>query len=347
MAEPTIVASAVRALLELAVSRGASRRALVERAGIDPAALADPDNRVALARYVALMRAAQALCGDPALALHFGEAVDVTEVSIGCSVAGGATTIDEAFAQVNRYACLGVEVDVVGNGDRFLLSRRAGQLWIVDARLNPNAFPELTESTFARMVCSTRRVLGDAMFKALHVTHDEPAYRAEYERVFRVPVVFRSDENALQLDEPILARLRPPPSSRYVAEVLRAHAEAMLERLDRSRSTRSQVERALTPLLHRGDVRVKAIARQLGLSRQTLFRRLRAEGVTYEQVLDELRHRLALHYLNAGKASIGQTARLLGYSDPTAFTRAFKRWTGHSPREHRSRPPGNESPVAP
>jgi len=74
------------------------------------------------------------------------------------------------------------------------------------------------------------------------------------------------------------------------------------------------------------------IAARLGLSRQTLFRRLKAEGVTFEQVLDSLRHKLALHYLSGKKTSVSQTAYLVGFSDPAAFSRAFKRWTGSSPR---------------
>jgi Arabinose-binding domain of AraC transcription regulator, N-term len=93
MRELTVAASGVRALMELAVSKGASRRTLAERSGIDPAELADRDNRVPFSKYVALMKAGQALCSDPALALHFGEAVDMSEISIAHSV-GGVTTIE-------------------------------------------------------------------------------------------------------------------------------------------------------------------------------------------------------------------------------------------------------------
>ncbi len=337
MRELTIAANVVRALMELAVSKGASRTTLAERSGIDPAELTDRDNRVAFSKYVALMRAGQELCEDPALALHFGEAVDVSEISIACTV-GGARTIDEAFAQLNRYARLGVEVDGVGTGDRFDLMRRAGQLWIVDARKNPNDSPELTESTFARMVCSTRRSLGDTqIFKAVHVTHAEPAYRAEYERIFRVPVVFGSDKNGLRIDEALLSSYRLPPSSQYVTGVLRDHAEALLQRLESSQSTRGRVESLLVPLLHTRDAGVDVVAGKLGLSRQTLFRKLKAEGVTFEQVLDELRHKTALHCLSGEKASVKQTASLVGFSDRAAFSRAFKRWTGSSPRAHLSR----------
>ena len=79
-----------------------------------------------------------------------------------------------------------------------------------------------------------------------------------------------------------------------------------------------------------------AIAGKMGLSRPTLLRRLKAEGVTFEQVLDELRHKLALHYLSGKKTSVNETAYLVGFSEPASFSRAFKRWTGTSPSEMRA-----------
>lgn len=337
MHELTIAASAVSALMELAESKGASRQTLTERSRIDSADLQNRDNRVPFDKYVALMRAGQELCHDPALALHFGEVVDVSEISLGSSVVEGEQ-IDHVFAQLNRYAPLTVEVEGVGSGDRFELVRRAGQLWIIDARKNPNEFPELTESAFARMVCSTRRSLGETqIFKALHVTHPEPPYRAEYERIFRVPIVFGSGKNGLQIDEALLSNYRRAPSSRYVTAVLKEHAETLLASLDTSPSARDSVERLLVALLPTGEACMDTIAGALGLSRQTLFRRLKAEGTTFEKVLDELRRTTALRCLGREKLSVKRTACLVGFSDPTAFSRAFKRWTGSSPSAHVAR----------
>ena len=332
MRDLTIAASAVRALMEFAVSKGANRKTLEARSRIARTDLRDPDNRVPFGKFVALMRAAQELCDDPALALHFGEEVDASEMSM-VHLVGGAENIDDAVAQGNRYARLGVEVEGDGTGDRFQLRRAAGQLWLIDARRNPNEFPELTESSFARMVCTMRKHSGDTpVVKAVHVTHADPGYGAEYDRIFRVPVVFGSNMNALRINEAVMSRFQFPTSPRYVSAVMRDHAEVLLQRLESSQSTRGRVEKLLTPMLHTGEVSMSGIAGNLCCSRQTLYRKLRLEGVTFEQVLDELRHNLALNYLESKKASVKETARLVGYSDPAAFSRAFKRWTGSSPR---------------
>ena len=332
MTSGTVVAVAVRALGDFAVTRGANRQALLDRSGIDTSELADPHGRVAFDKYKSLTRAAKALCTDPAFALHFGESVDLNEISIAGAL-GDISTIDDASEQVNRYGRLALDVETGGGGDRWEMKRRSGQRWVVDTRRYPYVFPELTESSFARVSCSARRTTGDAVFKEIHVTHAEPSYRAEYDRIFRIPVVFGSDENAVRLDESVLASMKPPPSSRYVQEILRNEADAMLAELDRAQSMRVRVESVLIPLLEMGDVSIETVGRNMGLSRQTLYRRLRDEGVTFAQVVEELRYRMAIHYLSTNGSSVRETARLVGYSDAAAFSRAFKRWTGRSPRE--------------
>ena len=331
MAELTIAAAGVRALLDFASSRGANRRILSERSGIELCALADRNNRIPFVRYVSLMRAGQELCNDPALGLHFGESIDVSEISFAHQI--GASSMVEAVTVMNRYAELTVEVDHAANG-RYVLSNIGGQVWMLDTRKNPNDFPELTESSFARIICSMRNLVGDKqMVRAIHVTHAAPSYHEEYRRIFRVPVVFNSDMNALLLDESILG-FRPPVTPGYVAEILTGRADQLLAALKSSKSTRSQIESLLMPRLQDGEVTMKAIASELAVSRQTLFRRLKSEGLTFEKVLDDLRRRMADHYLTGEKLSVSQTARMIGFSDAAAFSRAFKRWNGSSPRNH-------------
>ncbi len=342
MAEPTIAAGFARALMELAVSKGASRKLLAERSAIHPGELADQDNRIPFAKYVVLMRAGQALSNDPALALHFGEAYGMDELSIVGLIASACGTAAEALVQVNRYSRLIVEVDGVAAGDRLVLRRENGRLWMVDTRENPNDFPEMTESSFARMICGARRFGSAGMVKAIHVTHAPPAYRAEYDRIFQVPVVFESDRNALLMTDDSWLTFKTPLPSRYVFGILSERAEALLKELESSKTTRGRVESLLMPVLHTGDASMDMIASKMGLSRQTLFRKLKAEGATFEKVLDELRHKLALTYLGGKKVSVNETAYLVGFSEPAAFSRAFKRWTGTSPGQHRL----NAAPMA-
>src|SRR5438093_5175453 len=341
MHELTVAAGAARALMEFAIGRGASRETLLERSHIDPSDLRDRDHRVPFAKYMALMRAGQELCRDPALRLHFGESVPTAEISLGHNVGGSSETMAEGLALINRYAPLTVEVELVGGGDRFRFERGDGQVWIIDTRANPNDFPELPESAFARRSCTGRAFLGDrAMLEAVHVTQAEPSYRAEYDRIFRAPVVFRSDRNALLTDDAWMA-LSPPFPSRPVLDVLKAHSEALLGKLESSKSTKGRVEDLVTPLLPSGEATMDAIANRLGLSRQSLFRKLRAEGVTFEKVLDDLRHTLALRYLNGEGLSVKEAAFRLGFSEPASFSRAFKRWTGTSPAMVRRKDPAS------
>ena len=109
-------------------------------------------------------------------------------------------------------------------------------------------------------------------------------------------------------------------------------AKALVAAVERPSAFRRQVEDRIEALLETGEARVDRVAGDLGLSRQTLYRRLRDEGVTFEELLDELRHRLALRYLREERMSVKAASYRLGFSEPAAFSRAFKRWTGNSPR---------------
>jgi AraC-like DNA-binding protein len=97
-------------------------------------------------------------------------------------------------------------------------------------------------------------------------------------------------------------------------------------------SFRREIEQRIEPMLERGPVRIEAVARALGCSRQTLYRRLKEEGVTFAELLDALRRRLGLHYVRERGMSVKEAAYRLGFSEPAAFSRAYKRWTGSSPR---------------
>jgi AraC-like DNA-binding protein len=331
MAGPTVSAGFAKGLLEFAVSKGADRQALSERSGIRPEDLADQDNRISLTRYMALMKAGQALCDMPALALRFCEETRFEELSIVGRICQSATTMGEALKQLNRYSRLVAEVHGLGVNERFALVRRDGEIWLRDQRPDPNSFPELTEAAFGRFICEMTRHYGDTPFvTAIHVTFPKPSYSAEYDRILKAPVTFEAEWNAMRI-EPSWLALEIHVPNRYVFGIFNAHADDLLKSLETSKTTRGRLESVLIPLLHMGEPDMTDMAQQLGVSRPTLYRRLKAEGVSFEAVLDDLRCRMALTYLDGRKLSVNETAYLVGFSDPSAFSRAFKRWTGASP----------------
>ena len=112
----------------------------------------------------------------------------------------------------------------------------------------------------------------------------------------------------------------------------------LLKELEHADSLREEIKALLVPVLHKGEASIDSISEKLSLSRQTIFRKLKAEGTTFQEILDDLRHTMALGYLRRRKASVHEIAFLLGFSDPKSFTRAFKRWTGYSPHEVRADP---------
>jgi AraC-like DNA-binding protein len=336
-AEPTVAAGVARGLLNVAVAHGAGREALLSRSGIAAEALDDPDARIPYASYVALMRAGQALSGDPALALHYAEEVNLSEVSVVGLITHACETMGEAFAQLARYSRLVTEYDSGATRPQFVrVPAENDRHWLVDQRSNPNAFPEASEMAFARLAVGPRVFDTTPFCREVHFTHAEPSYRSEYDRIFQAPIVFESDKNAMLVDDS-WSHHRIAPKQRYAFGVLTRHADALLRQLAGAKSTRGQVENVLLPVLHTGDVGMDVVARKLGVSPRTLSRRLKAEGATYERVLDELRRELARHYLDGRRVSVTETAYLVGFSDPAAFSRAFKRWTGASPRGTRGR----------
>ena len=342
MPNPTIAAGYPKALLDFAVSRGADRRMLIERSHIRLDDLTDQDSRIPLANYLALLTAGIELCNEPALSLLFGEAVKLQDISIVGLIGVAFDNVESVRRQVNRYAPLTLDADDGGTADAVEFVRENGDVWMKFTTEIYKENPLITESGFARNVCGARALVASMLAsmpslanlqfpKAIRFTHAEPSYRAEYDRIFGVPLFFGSHMNAFLIDEAFL-KMKLPRTNPYLSEIMSARAEELLKSLESSKTIRGRVENLLIPILHTGEVSMDMIAVKLDLSRQTLFRKLKAEGVTFEKILDELRHKLALHYLNEKKVPVNQTAYLLGFSQPAAFSRAFKRWTGSSPR---------------
>ena len=127
----------------------------------------------------------------------------------------------------------------------------------------------------------------------------------------------------------------PQQERRDIFEILGDFIQTLGRPAPSKRCFKREVEEAVEPMLGQGEVSIERIARKMGMSRQTLYRRLRAEGTTFEEILDAKRRQLAIRYLGLDRSSVKAAAYRLGFSDPAAFSRAFKRWTGRNPSEFR------------
>ena len=143
-----------------------------------------------------------------------------------------------------------------------------------------------------------------------------------------------TDELALKLDARDLPLIHSDP---YLNDLLLKYCEAALadRRGDKSQ-LRTSVENAISTMLPHGRVLAENVARSLGMSERTLARKLSDEGSNFTEILQQLRHDLAVRHLNDRKLHVSKIAWLLGFRQVSAFTHAFKRWTGKTPSQIRT-----------
>ena len=130
-----------------------------------------------------------------------------------------------------------------------------------------------------------------------------------------------------------LLRIHADP---YFNNLLKYCEPALTDRRGNESQLRTRVENAISSLLPHGRVAVDDLARSLGMSKRTLARRLSDEGLNFTEVLQQLRRDLAAQYLEDPKLLISKIAWLLGFNEVSAFTHAFKRWTGKTPSQMRT-----------
>lgn len=325
----SVAAGMVLGFVDHAAARGADRGYLLASAGLPDGEHIDPNRRVPLELYARVIGESKRLCDDPALAIDHAVSNGFDNLSVVGLIAYASPTIRQGIEQLNRFSRLMTDISVVGR-ERFTLSHKSDGIWLTDNRLNQPPFPECTETTFIWLVRAARE-RGDSPFCTLaEVTHEDPGTRAAFEQALGAPVRFGAARNALRVSQAWLDYpINQYPD--YAFGVFCAHADQLLAELDASRTVAGQVERLILPMLHTGKVTAEDVARRLNLSGQGLYRALRAEGTTFEELLAALRHRFAIGYLTEQRASLKEIAYLLGYSDVSAFSRAFKRREGVTP----------------
>ncbi len=269
---------------------------------------------------------------DDSLGFHLGLKPDLRTIGWLYYVAASSETLGEALLRATRCSSMineGITVRYTDRGDVAVTVDYVG----VSRHLDRNQI-EFIMTLFVR-IC--RQLTGVRLCPSrVQFIHRRDQIAADFSGFFGQDIEFSA-----AVDEVTFAAsvkdLRLVSADPYLHKLLIAYCEeALSRRPPRHGSFRSEVENAIVPLLPHGSVNSAEIARRLCSSQRTLARRLSSEGATFSSVLESLRSDLAERYLVDRDLSISEIAWLLGYREVSAFTHAFKRWTGRTPREARS-----------
>ena len=298
--------------------------------GIDRELLLDPDATVPMSACVGLLADGVRATGDDNLGLHVAERAELGSFDVHFYAMVSSPTLGAAFERVCRYQRLIHETSQVRletSGDRAVLSHR-----LSGGLAAPRQTAELLLAAWVR----AGRVATRTLWSPAEVRFAHPAPRdcGEHERFFGGPLRFATGENALVLPTALLDLpcRRTDPSllsllDRYAADRLGAPRPATFA--ERARA-------ALSEDLQAGNVTARVLAARLTVSVRTLNRSLAAEGTSFRQLLDQLRLDIAERHLLDDRMSVAEVAFLVGFSEISAFHRAFKRWTGQTPATFRA-----------
>ncbi len=331
----------VLAIVGFAGSSGVPPPVLLSAAGVDPSALADPDAYLTRAKEIRLWDEAVRLTGDQDFGIHLAEWA-VQNPSDHFDVLSFAARSSPTLA--GHYRMAGRHVRLVHEGVYLSLEEEGDVACLVHGHSVEQIGPRHpVEGMLALTLLHARLAVGDDLApRSVRFTHPRPARVDEHERIFRAPVHHGCQRNELVFERVVMGRAQRSAEPRLM-QILERQLESILSRLPESRSCQDDVKRCIMDKLPEREPVVAEVAAKLRMSPRSLQRRLRSEGTSFAAVLSELRRDQALRYLQEGQLSIGEVAFLLGFLDVTAFHRAFKRWTGSTPAQHR-RSPGRIDP---
>jgi AraC-like DNA-binding protein len=298
--------------------------------GVEPSLVDEPEARLPHAIMIGVWEAAGRLTGDQDLALHAAEAIRPGDFGAIEYLARTSPTLGAGLARLARYYAVlndGAEVVVEAQRDRAVWSHRLSY---------PGGLPrQVPEYVIGCLLVVLRHATGvDWTPLEVRFPHQEPADTSAHRRLFRAPLRFGCERSELVIarssfDAPLLGA---DPALQTLVE---AQVAGLLGSLSPAEATTDTVRRLLAQELCDGEPTLERLAARLHMSARTLHRRLENEGTTFRCIVTDVRRELAERHLRERQLGVGEIAFLLGFSEPSAFHRAFKRWTGRPPRAYR------------
>jgi AraC-like DNA-binding protein len=334
-----VLSVASRAVLEACRRLGVDADAVMARAGIARAEIDDPDARLSGVQADAVWREAFAVAGDPQLALHAAEALQFGAYRVLDYLGTTGPTLGEGLRRVAEYFPL-----VDPRGVLRVQERAEGSALVFATRAGTPLPRPAQEYTLTVLFLRARHASEAAWHPAtVEFAFPRPPDASEHTRIFGVPPRFDARDAALVLPGEVWnrpTRARDPG----LFAVLDDHARTMLSRAPSAEDDLvARVRAAIATELTGRAPSLPSVARRLGTSARSLQRRLENERTSFAQVVDHVRRERAEVALQAPDVAIGEVSWLLGFSDQSAFARAFRRWTGQSPaRWRRARAAGRD-----
>ncbi len=301
---------------------------VLQGTGVDPSAFDDYDARLAFRTQCAVVEYCARRVGCPHLGLLIGARCELRTLgALGLlqkySLDVGSAL--RALIRYQRYQIVGAQIELSDDGERASLTYR-----IDDG--GAGARSHLEDGVIAALCTVLRGLIGEDWNPlAVSLAHAPPGDTTPFRTVFACPVAFDSGVSGLSLRSCDLTyRLgrHDPDLREYMQRQLAPFAEP-------STDCAAQVKKLLQSVVPMGCLRAEQVATLLNVHPRTLHRRLRDCGTSFQQLLDEQRYAQALVLLGRDGVAVKRIAEALGYSEPSAFVRAFRRWSGVSPNEWR------------
>ena len=312
-------------VLDAVTAHGGSAARVLAAVGLAPDDLADADRLLDVDRIMALFEAAAREIGDDAFGLHLGTTYDFASIGPLAYAVLNAPTVAVAMDNFARYGRAFVQ------GGAITITRDDAQVELGYA-LDVADFATCRQHAEGAAVVTLRvlrRLIGsDWRPRWVRFGHAAPADTAEHERILGVPIRFRQPiAMALAFDADVLERV-VAGADRRLLPIVERHLQELLAS---SPSVLDDVRHAIAEALCDGAPTIRVVAKRLGTSVRTLQRRLGQEGGVFSTLVEDVRRDVAMRYLADGKANLTDIAFLTGYSELSAFGRAFRRWTGETP----------------
>lgn len=310
---------------------GVPRAVLCEALAIEPSLLDAPNTRLPGSLVERVWATAERLTGDPDLGLHTAEAFNPGALDILGYVILSCESAADAIDRLARYAGLlneGLRVRLEPRGDESVC--RFDAVTTLDNYLLRT--PRQPMEAMAAGLVTTMRRLTVPHVEPVATTfrHPAPASTTEHARILGPHVSFGAEADSVVYRTADLATplLSANPALLAAFEPL---AQESLDASDGAGTVSRQVVRMLEHRIKGIVPTLEEAAMALAMSTRSLQRKLRDEGITYQQIVDDVRSRMATRHLSKPGTTAAEVAFLLGFSEPSAFARAFRRWTGTTP----------------